>query len=93
VIRNKIKVCFFLEDGCSQEAGEASAHWEPINFQIYSNLFPELIHDAIAQWLANNTISQNCTHEVIFSHVVDRDCGGAVLGEYFEPIWHESQNW
>ncbi len=93
MIRNKIRVSFFLEDGCNQEAGEASAHWAPINFQIYSNLFPELIQEAIDQWLADNTITHNCSHEVIFSHVVDRDGAGAVVGEYFEPIWHESQTW
>lgn len=93
MIRNKIKVSFFLEEGCNQEDGEASSHWEPINFSIYSNLFPDLIQDAIDQWLADNAISHNCTHEVIFAHVVDRDGAGAVLGEYFEPIWHESQNW
>lgn len=93
MIRNKVKVCFFVEDGCKQEDDEASAHWEPINFQIYNNLFPELIQEAIDQWLADNTITHNCTHEVIFAHVVERDRGGAVVGEYFEPILHESQNW
>lgn len=93
MIRNKIRVSFFLFEGCSQEDGEVSAHWEPINFQIYSKLFPDLIQDAIDEWLADNTITHDRKHEVIFSHVVDRDGAGAVVGEYFEPIWHESQNW
>jgi len=29
-IRNKIKVDFYLEDGCSQEEGEVSISWQPI---------------------------------------------------------------
>ena len=93
MIRNKIKVCFFVEDGCKQEDDEASAHWEPINFQIYSSLFPELIQEAIDQWLVDNEIGSSVTHEVIFAHVVERDRGGAVVGEHFEPVLHEQQAW
>ena len=93
MIRNKIRVCFFLEDGCRQEDDEAGAHWGPINFQIYSKLFPELVQEAIDQWLVENTIAPNSTHEVICAHVVERDRGGAVVGEYFEPILYEQQAW
>lgn len=59
MIRNKIKVNFFLEDGCDQEQGEASSHWLPINFSIYSELFHELISNAIDEWLTNNNIEKN----------------------------------
>ena len=91
-IRNKIKVDFFLEDGCSQDEGEASTRWKPINFEIYSELFPELISLAIDEWLSENMIAKHVVYEVIFAHVVERDGGGAVLGEYFEPIYQEKQS-
>ena len=93
MIRNKVKVIFFVEDGCKQEDDEASAHWEPINFQIYSGLFPDLIQEAIDQWLVYNEIGEGVTHEVSFAHVVEHDGGGAVVGEYFEPVLHERQAW
>lgn len=65
MIRNKIRVCFFLEDGCRQEDDEASAHWEPINFQIYNNLFLELVQDVIDQWLLE-TLSHLTPHTKLF---------------------------
>lgn len=92
-IRNKISVCFFVEDGCSQAEDEASAHWEPINFKIYDDLFLDLIKEAIADWLAENEIGEGITHEVIFAHCIERDGAGAVMGEYFEPVLHERQEW
>ena len=90
-IRNKVKVIFFVEDGCKQEDDEASAHWEPINFSIYSSLFPQLIQEAIDQWLIENTIEQNVMYEVIFAHEVECDGCGAVVGEWFEVIHTEKQ--
>ncbi|MCP5004958.1 MAG: hypothetical protein GY941_13640 [Planctomycetes bacterium] len=90
MIRNKIIVNFFIEDGCSQDEGEASSHWQPINFSIYSDLFPELIQEAIDEWLSDNTIAEHTAYEVIFAHVIDHDGGGAVLGEHFEPIYTET---
>ena len=91
-IRNKIIVNFFVEDGCSQEKGEASSHWRPVNFDIYSELFPELIQLAIDEWLEDNTIRKNVVYEVIFAHVIEHDGGGADLGEYFEPIHQETDS-
>ena len=88
-IRNKIKVIFYLEDGCTQEADEVSSHWSPINFEIYSDLFPDLIQEAIGDWLSENTVDENYIHEVIFAHDIDYDGGGAVTGEWFVPIYHE----
>lgn len=90
-IRNKVKVIFFVEDGCKQEDDEASAHWETINFSIYHELFPALIQEAIDQWLIENTIEQHVTYEVIFAHEIERDGGGAVVGEWFEAIHTEKQ--
>jgi hypothetical protein len=92
MIRNKIKVDFFVEYGCLQSDGEANANWQPINFSIYSELFPQLINEAIDQWLSDNTIGNNVLCEVIFAHVIERDGGGAVVGEYFEPIHTETQS-
>lgn len=91
MIRNKIKVEFYLDNGCSQENGEVSTCWQPINFSIYNSLFPDLINEAIDQWLSDNTVSQHVTYEVIFAHVIERDGAGAVVGEYFEPIYVEAQ--
>jgi hypothetical protein len=91
-IRNKIKVDFFIEDGCSQEDGEASAHWQPINFAIYHELFPDIIKETIDEWLADNKLEKNVLYEVIFAHTVEHDSGGAVVGEYFEPIYQETQS-
>ena len=91
MIRNKIKVEFFVEDGCSQSEGEASSHWQPLNFAIYSELFPQLIQEAIDGWLSENVIDKNVAYEVIFAHTVEHDGCGAVVGEYFEPIYTETQ--
>ena len=88
-ISNKIVVHFYLEDGCSQKDGEVSISWKPMNFMIYSELFPELIQIAIDAWLSDNELAVNTVHEVIFAHVVEHDGAGAVTCEYFEPIVHE----
>ena len=90
-IRNKIKVELYLDDGCSQEAGEVSTSWQTINFSIYSDLFTDIISEAISEWLGDNNVEKNTMYEVIFAHVVEHDGGGAVMGEYFEPIYRESQ--
>lgn len=90
-VRNKIKVTFFVEDGCKQEEGEVSVSWVPINFSIYSPIFIDLIQEAIDQWIVDNIILDNTEYEVIFAHQSDRDGGGALLGEWFEPIYTESQ--
>ena len=92
MIRNKIKVEFLLEDGCSQGEGEVNSRWEPINFSIYSELFIGLITDAIDEWLSVNTVRKNVVYEVIFAHTIDQDAGGAILGEYFEPVHTETQS-
>jgi hypothetical protein len=89
MIRNKIKVEFFLEDGCSQDEGEVSRHWQPINFSIYSTIFYELIEIAMDEWIEDHTIKKNIVHEVIFAHFIERDGAGAVTSEYFEPIYSE----
>jgi len=91
MIRNKIRVEFFLEDGCSQEEGEVGTSWQPINFSIYSSLFIDLITEAIDEWLSENTVNVHVTHEVIFAHVIEHDGGGAVVGEFFDPIYEETQ--
>ncbi|WP_136678646.1 hypothetical protein [Neptunomonas sp. XY-337] len=92
-IRNKVLVTFFLEEGCKQKDGEVYSSWQPINFAVYSGLFQELIQEASDEWLSENTIDVNCSHEVIFAHCVEHDGAGAVTSEYFEPICHEHQNW
>lgn len=89
MIRNKILVVFNLEEGCSQDAGEVSSCWQPINFMIYHPLFTDLIVEAIDNWLGENEVKHFEHHEVIFAHEIYRDAGGAVLGECFIPISRE----
>lgn len=90
-IRNKIKVDFHLEGGCSQKEGEVSFSWQPINFSVYSRLFPDLIEEACDEWLSENDLQEDVVYEVIFAHVVEYDGAGAVTGEHFEPIYKELQ--
>jgi hypothetical protein len=65
--------------------------WSPINFQIYSELFLDLINECCEEWLSENQLSTDVFYEVIFAHEVERDGGGAVLGESFVPISKETQ--
>ena len=90
-IRNKIMINFCIESGCIQEAGEASYRWSTVNFQIYNDLFADLIKEAVEEWLGENTLEPDYVYEVIFAHTVEHDGGGAVTGEYFEPIHTEVQ--
>ena len=91
MIRNKIRVEFFLQEGCSQEEGEVGISWSPINFAIYSSLFIDLIAEACDEWLSDNDVEVNESYEVIFAHVIEHDGGGAVVVELFEPIYVETQ--
>lgn len=86
-IRNKVLVSLFLEEGYKQEDDEVTTSWRPLNFDIYSDLFPDLIQEAVDQWLMDNTLTVNVAHEVIFAHAVVHN--GAVADEHFEPIYHE----
>lgn len=90
-IRNKVIVNLHLEDGCKQEDDEVTISWTPINFSIYSDLFPEIIKSSIYDWLADNEIGERYYHEVIFAHCMEYDGAGAVTSEYFEPVFHERQ--
>jgi len=86
---NKIMVDLILPDGHSQEDGEVDIRWKPINFWIYSELFPEMISEAVDQWLSENKLEVGVEHELIFQHIVEHDGGGALMDEHFEIIWHE----
>lgn len=84
-IRNKIRVCLYLGDDCSQEKGEVTISWEPINFMVYSDLFPEIIAISIDNWLGDNAIDNLCEYELIFEHIMVND-GGVITEEYFKVI-------
>ena len=73
MITNKVRVTFFLEEGCKQEDEEVQIEWTPINFSIYSNLFPDLIYEAAWEWLNEVKLTPNILHEVLFAHVVEHD--------------------
>lgn len=83
---NLVLVHLWLEDGCSQDDGEVSIHWKPVNFMIYSDMFPSMIYEAVAEYLSEITLLHEDLKEVLFRHVVERDGAGAVLGEWFEPV-------
>lgn len=84
--KNKVLVLLDLEDGCSQEEDEVSIAWRPVNFMIYSDLFPSMIDEAIAEWLSENKLRHLTEYELILQHVIERDGNGAVHSEYFEVI-------
>lgn len=86
---NIVLVQLHLEEGCSQDAGEVSIAWKPVNFMIYSELFPEMIYEAVAEYLDAIRLKPYDVIEVFFRHVVDRDGAGAVLGEWFAPTQME----
>jgi hypothetical protein len=83
---NKMLVHFWLDNDCSQEQGEVSISWKPINFMIYSPLFVGMIDEAATDWLAENKLVPETLYEVIFEHIVEHDGGGALLGEWFFPM-------
>lgn len=91
MIRNKVRVNLLLEKDCSQDDGEVSVSWSPINFDVYSDLFLGIITESVDEWLSENKIEHDVLYEIIFAHCIESDGGGAVLGEYFEPIYHERQ--
>lgn len=93
MISNKILVRFYVEEGCSQDEGEASVEWAPINFFIYSDLFPDLIREAVDEWLDKNIIRNGTRYEVVFAHVRELDGAGYLTSEYFEPVLEEQQDW
>lgn len=86
---NLVLVQFHLEEGCSQEDHEVSIAWSPINFMIFSELFPDMVYTAAEEFLSENTIKSGQVVEVVMRHVIDRDGAGAVCGEWFEPIIQE----
>jgi len=80
----------YLEEDCKQEDDEVSISWTPINFAIYSELFTDLIQEAVNDWLNVSKLDKNKRYEVIFAHVIEHD-QGAVHTEHFDPIFVESQ--
>ena len=91
MIRNKVRVNLLLEKDCSQDEGETAVSWSPINFDVYSDLFPDIIILAVDEWLSENRIEYDVLYEIIFAHCIEHDGGGAVVGEYFDPIYNECQ--
>lgn len=89
-ISNKVIVTFWLDSGCSQEDGEVSIAWQPVNFAIYDRLFVDLIYEAADEWLSENTLKSEVPYEVLFKHVMEHDGAGACHSEYFSPISEES---
>jgi hypothetical protein len=83
---NLILVHAYLESGCSQEEGEVSVSWKPINFMIYSPLFQGMATDAADEWLDTFKMEPETHYEAVFKHVVERDGAGAVHSEYFVPV-------
>jgi hypothetical protein len=83
---NIVLVHLHLEEGCSQDEDEVDIQWKPVNFMVYSDLFQDMIYEAVDEYLSDITLKTNEFREVMFKHIVDRDGGGAVLGEWFVPL-------
>ena len=90
-MKNKILVSLYLESGCNQDEDETNIEWIPINFCIYSDLFPEIISESICQWLSENQLNKECFYELIMQHVIEHDGAGVVHSEYFEVINVENE--
>jgi hypothetical protein len=83
-VKNKILVNLFLEDGCKQDDSEVNISWKPINFEIHSRLFPEIIDTSIDGWLSDNELIHGFAYELIMTHIMESDGCGVVSAEYFE---------
>lgn len=83
-MKNKVLVNLWRPFGCTMD--EVDVSWRPVNFDIYSNLFPEMIEEAAQEWLSENEIQYDALVEIIFVHESEMDRGGALLNEYFTPI-------
>lgn len=84
--KNKVLVSLWLEDGCSQDEGEVTRSWHPINFSLYSGLFQDMVYEAVDNWLSDNTMRVEIEYELIFQHIREHDVGGALTDEYFEIL-------
>lgn len=87
--KNKVLVSLWLEEGCSQADDEVTRSWSPINFSIYSDLFPDMINEAIGDWLGENTMRVETEYELILEHIREHDGGGALTDEYFTVLHTE----
>lgn len=89
-MRNKVIAVLYLEEDCKQEDDEVCKQWRPINFDIYSEHFQPMIMEAIDEWLSTVTLQVHRVYELILAHEIERDGGGANLGETFQVIHQES---
>lgn len=83
-VSNMVLVHFWRESGCALD--EVSVSWKPINFMIYSDLFPDLIMEAADGWIREQQPVEERHYEVVFDHVIEHDGHGTVTSEYFEPV-------
>ena len=88
---NKIIVNIFLASGHSQKDGEVEISWHPINFSLYSDLFPVMVKDSVDDYLSNNKLEFDADYEIIMSHMMEFSQDGfSVTAEWFEPIYVDS---
>jgi hypothetical protein len=85
-MKNKIIVNLWLEKGCKQEDMEYNIGWKPINFDIYSDLFQEIVEESVHQWVSENPIKEEIHYELIMEHIIENDGAGTVTAEYFNVI-------
>ena len=79
--KHKVLVDLWLAAGCSQDEDEVLISWKPINFSIYSDLFQDLVYDAVNEWLSENKLRHETDYELILAHVHEDE-----VTEYFEVI-------
>ena len=85
-MKNIAEVHFWLESGCSQDDGEVSMMWQPLNFMIYSPLFQDMIEEFSEEWLGDNRLEVETEYRVLVEHVVEYDGAGALMAEYFQQM-------
>ena len=86
--KNKFIVNFWVESGNNPKE-EVDVSWKPINFEIYSDLFPDMIKEAVNNWIEEHDLNIEQQVEVIFEHIREYDGAGALMDEYFTPIHSE----
>ncbi len=77
-MKNKVFVFASVERGAIDQF-----MWRPINFDIYSNLFHDIILESVADY-----IGQDGYYELLMVHEIERD-EFTITAEYFETVHAE----
>jgi hypothetical protein len=87
-MRNKILVNVWLPQDHKQEDSEYDLRWKPINFEIYSDLFQEMVEEGVAEWVGERKLKHEVNYEIIMQHIIESD-GVSITSEYFVAIFED----